>query len=83
MHIEHHPIAGEFPEFRDAIHALKMGNAHFKRLMDDYELVDKAITRVENGEERLDDMALETMKKQRLALKDNIQVMLNEAKATV
>jgi uncharacterized protein YdcH (DUF465 family) len=83
MHIDHHPIATEFPEHREAIHALKLGNAHFKRLFDDYELVDKAITRAENGEERIDAVTLETMKKQRLALLDQIKVMLDAHRATV
>jgi hypothetical protein len=77
MHIEHHPIASEFPEHREAIHALKLGNAHFKRLLDDYEGVDKTITRIENGEARLDDTSLETLKKQRLALLDAIKSMLD------
>jgi hypothetical protein len=77
MHIEQHPIAAEFPEHHDAIHALKLGNAHFKRLLDEYEAVDKAITRIENGEETLGDVALETMKKQRLAHKDALKSMID------
>lgn len=79
MHIEHHPLITEFPEKREAIHNLKLSNAHFSRLAQDFEHVDKAVTRIENGEERLDDLSLETMKKQRLALKDELWGMLQHA----
>jgi len=79
MHIDHHPLIAEFPDFRDQIHALKISNAHFNHLAADYELVDKAVTRVENGEEPVGDVALEVMKKQRLALKDAIRAMLAAA----
>lgn len=79
MHIEHHPIIREFPEHRDAIHNLKMADAHFKHQLDDYEILDKAIVRVENGDERLDDLALALMKRQRLSLKDAIKASLDKA----
>ena len=46
MAIEHHPLIAEFPEQREAIHALKMENSHFQRLMDSYENVDKEIVRM-------------------------------------
>jgi len=79
MHIDHHPLIAEFPEHREGIHSLKLSNAHFNRLASDFELIDKAITRVENGEEPVGDVALEVMKKQRLALKDAIRGMLEAA----
>ncbi len=72
MHIEHHPLISEFPAHRDAIHALKLSDAHFNRLAGEFEKLDKAITRAENGEEHLGDLALEVLKKQRLSLKDQL-----------
>lgn len=81
MHIEHHPLIAEFPEHRNAIHILKQENNHFARLAGEYESVDKAVTRAENGEEHLGDLALETLKRERLALKDALYDMLRSLPA--
>lgn len=78
MHIDHHPLISEFPEHRDSIHALKQENAHFARLAGEYEAVDKAVTRAENGDEHLGDIALADLKRQRLSLKDQLGAMLRE-----
>ena len=44
---DHHPLAKDFPELKDKIHALKTTNAHFAKLEREYEDIDKAI--VMNG----------------------------------
>ncbi len=79
MPLDHHPLITEFPEHRDAIHALKTGNAHFQRLMDSYEEVDKEVVRMEEGIETPEDATLTLLKKQRLDLKDQIAGMLRTA----
>ena len=43
MHIDHHPLAQEFPEFKDAIHTLKINNAHFAKLFNEYDETDKKL----------------------------------------
>jgi uncharacterized protein len=82
MPIAHHPLINEFPEQRDAIHALKAGNAHFQKLMDSYEEIDKEIFRMEEGIETPADEVLTDLKKRRLDLKDQIAGMLREAEAS-
>jgi uncharacterized protein YdcH (DUF465 family) len=42
---DHHPLAKDFPELKDKIHALKTSNTHFARLEREYEDLDKAIVR--------------------------------------
>ncbi|MFZ6800560.1 YdcH family protein [Undibacterium sp. Di24W] len=80
MQVEHHPLALEFPEFKDTIHTLKMANAHFAKLFDEYTDTDKAINRAENGVEHLADAALETLKKVRIHLKDQLfQILQSNA----
>ena len=37
MSIQHHPLVTEFPDHRDTIHTLKQENAHFRKLMEEYE----------------------------------------------
>ena len=81
MAIEHHPLIAEFPEQRDALHALKLENAHFQRLMHSYEDIDKEIGRMEEGIETPADEVLTALKKERLDLKDQIADMLREVNA--
>jgi len=76
MQVEHHPLAREFPAFKDTIHTLKLANAHFAKLFDEYTDTDKAINRAENGVEHLADAALETLKKVRIHLKDQLFQLL-------
>lgn len=79
MQVEHHPLSAEFPEFKDAIHALKLSNAHFAKLFTEYDDTDKAVNRAENGVDNLGDAALETLKKTRVSLKDQLYQLLQTA----
>ncbi|MDH5387505.1 MAG: DUF465 domain-containing protein [Gammaproteobacteria bacterium] len=76
MTIEHHPLIEEFPENKDQIHALKMSNAHFRRLAHEFEGIDKSIVRAEQGLETVNDDYLSEVKKERLHLKDLIYQMI-------
>jgi len=76
MSVEHHPLLNEFPEYRDRIHQLKMDNAHFKKLFEEYHEVDKEVYRMDENIEPSTDEAMEEMKKRRLALKDELYGML-------
>ena len=73
---DHHPLAKDFPELKDKIHALKTSNAHFAKLERDYEEVDKAIVRLETGVEHSSSAELEQKKLQRVSLKDELYSML-------
>jgi uncharacterized protein len=76
MPISHHPLIEEFSEYKDTIHDLKQKNAHFRRLAHEYEGLDKSIVRAEQGIEIVNDDYLESIKKERLHLKDLIYSML-------
>lgn len=80
MQVEHHPLSAEFPEFKNAIHELKQSDAHFSKLFNEYDEADKAINRAENGVEHLADAALETLKKVRISLKDQLFQTLQASK---
>jgi uncharacterized protein YdcH (DUF465 family) len=80
MQVENHvSLANEFPEFKDNIHTLKMENAHFAKLFDEYNAADAEILRIESGAEHASDLDLEGIKKQRLHLKDQLYAMLTAA----
>jgi uncharacterized protein YdcH (DUF465 family) len=69
----------EFPDQVDAMHALKESNAHFAKLFDEYHTVNRAIHRAETDVEPTDDIHMGEMRKQRMALKDQIAAALREA----
>lgn len=78
MPIEHHPLITEFPNHTDIIHQLKADNAHFQRLMNEYEQIDKEVFRMEEGIETPEDAILVEKKKQRLHLKDQLAAMIDQ-----
>ncbi len=71
-----HELAEEFPELRDRIHTLKVENAHFRKLHEEYHTLNREIHRGETNVEPMDDMRMETLRKKRLRLKDEIYGML-------
>jgi len=76
MPVSHHPLAEEFAEYKKTFHELKLNNSHFRRLANEYEGLDKSIFRAEQGIEIVNDDYLETIKKERVHLKDQIYTML-------
>ena len=79
MTIEHHDLHHEFPELKDRIHELKTGNAHFRRLFDEYHELTNSI---ENMEAEVTPVATHTeedAKLRRVHLKDELYRMLTSA----
>ncbi|CEG53373.1 YdcH family protein [Stutzerimonas kunmingensis] len=72
MHVEHHPLIKDFPEKREQLQKLRQEDPAFARKADEYEALDKRICRVEDGVETLDDNALNALKQERVAMKDDI-----------
>jgi len=81
MPLENHSLNQEFPEYREKIHHMKMSDAHFARLFAEYDSLEHAVHRIESGAEASSDERLETLKKQRLSLKDKLFVLLKEEDA--
>jgi len=76
MPIEHHDLLHEFPEHRDRIHDLKVSDAHFARLFDEYHQVTKDVERMESEIEAVCTQTEETAKLRRLHLKDQLHSMI-------
>lgn len=74
-----HELTEEFPEYRERIHDLKMSDAHFKRLFDEYHEVNREVHRVEASGVNVTDDHFEDLKKKRLALKDELFEILKAA----
>jgi uncharacterized protein YdcH (DUF465 family) len=79
MQGHHHTIGDEFPEHKEQIHTLKTSNAHFQSLLTKWEEVDKQIARAESRIELMSEGQEEQLRRNRLALKDEIYAMLSKA----
>ena len=63
-------------EYRDDIHELKQENAHFARIFEKHNELDDKIAKAENGDIPLTDLEIETLKKEKLLLKDEAYKMI-------
>ena len=73
-----HELAEEFPDKTDQLHDLKMNNAHFAKLADEYHEVNREIHRIEAGVEPASDDRTTDLRKKRMLLKDEISAMLGD-----
>ncbi|MGI9366292.1 MAG: YdcH family protein [Rhizobiaceae bacterium] len=74
-----HELAEEFPDKIDTMHDLKMRNAHFAKLSEEYHELNRQIHRVETGIEPTSEMFETELRKKRMMLKDEIAGMLAKA----
>ena len=72
-----HELAAEFPEKVAKIHQLKVSNAHFAKLAEEYHELNREIHRIETDVTPASDDTLELLKKKRLKLKDELAEMLS------
>lgn len=77
--MEHHDLLHELPEHRATIHELKTGNAHFARLFEQYHDLDRSVRNAEDRVAATTEEHEEQLKRQRLALKDQLYAMILEA----
>ncbi len=74
-----HELADEFPDAVALIHQLKQDDRRFAGLADDHHRINREIHRIEIGVDAAGDERLELLKKQRLALLDEIGSWLSSA----
>jgi uncharacterized protein YdcH (DUF465 family) len=67
-------------EYKDIISKLKIENAHFAKIFEKHNELDDLVAKAESGEIALDDLELEKLKKEKLALKDEAYAMILEYK---
>lgn len=76
-----HAIHEEFPNDADSIHRLKLENAHFARLLDEYDVVNDKVHAAETLIHPVSEAAEKEMRRARARLKDEIARMLSVARA--
>ncbi|MFV5214996.1 YdcH family protein [Azonexus caeni] len=70
-----------FPEYRDLITQLKTTDRHFLNLFDQHNELDQKIKNMESHIEPASPVEIETLKKEKLALKDELYGLLRKASA--
>ena len=68
-----------FPEYRDLISQLKTTDHHFNRLFEQHNAVDQKIKNMESRIEAGTHEDIETLKKEKLQLKDQLYAILKKA----
>lgn len=81
MSVEHHDLIHELPEFKDRIHDLKVSNAHFRHLFDEYHTLTREVENMENEVTPVSTRTEEEAKLRRLHLKDELYRMLKNGGA--
>lgn len=79
MSVEHHDLIHEFPELRERIHELKVGDTHFRRLFDEYHELTRSIEKMEDEVTPVSTQIEEEAKVRRVHLKDELYRMLTAA----
>ena len=75
-----HELAEDFPDQIEHIHELKINDAHFARLADEYHIVNREIHRIETGIEPTSDQRETELRKKRMVLKDELAAIMTTAK---
>ena len=78
MRIDQHDLHHDFPELNDRIHQLKVSDAHFAAMFEEYDALTHQIRRIEEEDSPIGDGDLEKMKYRRLHLKDALYAMLTK-----
>lgn len=74
-----HTLQDEFPTQMDKIHALKVADAHFARLLEEYDELNDKVHRAETFVEPIEQLAEVELRKKRAHIKDEIARMLSAA----
>lgn len=72
MSHEPHDLTEEFPDKAEKIHRMKLADAHFARLVEDYGTVNHAVFRAETRLDTIDAAAETQLRQKRMHLKDEI-----------
>ena len=78
MPITHHQLGVDFPEYRQAIHDLKMSTPEFAKLIKQYDELDDEIYRIEAEIETPSDEYTESLKMKRVEIKDKLIEILQK-----
>jgi uncharacterized protein YdcH (DUF465 family) len=82
MSLEKHSLVKEFPDHHHTIRHLKMNDAHFAKMFDEYHEIDHEVFSIEAGNVTAADDHLEEIKKRRVQLKDTLFALVRKEEAS-
>ncbi|MEX1660330.1 YdcH family protein [Thioclava sp. 15-R06ZXC-3] len=74
-----HTLQEEFPQQLEQLHDLKISNAHFAKLLEEYDTINVQVHRAETNVDPVDSLVETELRKKRAAVKDEIARMLSAA----
>ncbi|WP_024953669.1 YdcH family protein [Sulfurospirillum arcachonense] len=63
-------------EYREIISDIKVNNSHFAKIFERHNALDEQINNIESGREHMEQLELESLKKEKLKLKDEAYAMI-------
>ena len=72
MRTPHQNLTESFPELKDSFHHLKTHDHHFQHILQKYEELDTLVHKIDHEQETMGELELEKVKKERVALKDDL-----------
>lgn len=72
MQLEKHSLVKDFPEHQHTIRHLKMNDNHFAKLFDEYHELENEVHQIEENNQPVADDYIESLKKRRVHLKDQL-----------
>lgn len=76
--LDKHDLKHDFPEYQQKITELKVSDAHFRRLFDEYDELDHHIHKIETNAEPTTDEHLNELRIKRVHLKDELYSYLRK-----
>ena len=70
-----------FPEFREIIQKLREDNPHFAKIFEEHDVLDKEINHLEQNPVNLINDSIESLKRKKLKLKDEMYRLLSHFKS--
>ena len=74
----HHPLTQEFPQHRETIRSLKLGDGTFRAMFEEYHTLDDEICRIEEDVEFATDQQIDELKVKRARLKDALYAAIQK-----
>lgn len=71
-----------FPEYREKIAQLRASDRHFSRLFDEHNKIDHEVKQLEDKHSPVLQAEIEVLKKQKLALKEELYALLRKEDAS-
>jgi len=76
MSVEHHDLNHEFPNLKERIHELKVSDAHFRRLFDEYHDLTREVEKMDDEVMPVATHTEKDAKLRRIHLKDELYRLL-------